>query len=130
MLERGEMRRLVLAILLDGPTHGYAIIRRLQQAVGGCWRPSPGSIYPVLHLLERTGLAECRLEGDRKLYELTAAGRIQADLCVGEQDIVYHAHRSGVRVFWSEMSRLRAAAHQVLAVAEDEELARADRVPR
>ena len=43
---------MLLMALLDGPAHGYEVIRRLEERSGGQWRPSPGSVYPALQLLE------------------------------------------------------------------------------
>jgi len=50
----------VLALLLERPMHGYEIIQELESRTGGIWRPSPGSVYPTLQLLEDEGLIERR----------------------------------------------------------------------
>ena len=49
---KGNVRGLLLAALLDGPAHGYELMRRLEGQASGRWRPSPGSVYPLLQLLE------------------------------------------------------------------------------
>jgi DNA-binding PadR family transcriptional regulator len=78
-VRRGEVRDLLLAALLDGPAHGYELMGWLEERSGGRWRPSPGSVYPLLQLFEDEGLAEGREHGGRKVFALTEAGRAQAD---------------------------------------------------
>src|SRR3979411_3260407 len=41
---KGNVRGLLLAALLDGPAHGYELMRRLEGQASGRWRPSPGSV--------------------------------------------------------------------------------------
>lgn len=69
---------LVLAALLDGPAHGYELMDRLESSSGGSWRPSPGSIYPLLQMFEDKGLVESRESEGRRVFALTGAGREQA----------------------------------------------------
>jgi DNA-binding PadR family transcriptional regulator len=76
---RGNVRAAILALLLERPMHGYEMISELETRTGGVWRPSPGSIYPTLQLLEDEGLIEATAaEGGRKAYALTEAGRTAA----------------------------------------------------
>lgn len=77
-MRRGDIRFALLAGLTDGPAHGYELIGRLEARTGGMWRPSAGSVYPTLQLLEEEGLiAGEDLEGKR-VYHLTDAGREEA----------------------------------------------------
>ncbi len=46
----------LLALLLERPMHGYEMISELDSRTGGVWRPSPGSVYPTLQMLEDEGL--------------------------------------------------------------------------
>jgi DNA-binding PadR family transcriptional regulator len=69
----------VLALLLERPMHGYEMIQELESRTGGIWRPSPGSIYPTLQLLEDEGLIETDATSGRKSYRLTDAGRAEAE---------------------------------------------------
>jgi DNA-binding PadR family transcriptional regulator len=65
----------VLALLEERPMHGYEMITEVDERTGGAWRPSAGSIYPTLQLLEDEGLIEgTEAEGKRR-FELTEAGR-------------------------------------------------------
>jgi DNA-binding PadR family transcriptional regulator len=118
---KGNVRGLLLAALLDSPAHGYELMRRLEGQASGRWRPSPGSVYPLLQLLEDEGLvrgrasdgrSEGRSEG-RKVYELTEQGRAQADagqlrdLAAGTADGSAHLDLR------AEVHRLHVAARQV-----------------
>ena len=76
---RPNVRPAVLALLLERPMHGYEMIQELESRTGGIWRPSPGSIYPTLQLLEDEGLIEATADGGRKNYRLTDAGRAEAE---------------------------------------------------
>ncbi|HEV8174259.1 MAG TPA: PadR family transcriptional regulator [Actinoplanes sp.] len=77
--QRPNVRPAILALLLERPMHGYEMIQELESRTGGIWRPSPGSIYPTLQLLEDEGLIEAEANGGRKRYTLTDAGRSEAE---------------------------------------------------
>jgi DNA-binding PadR family transcriptional regulator len=59
--------------------HGYEMIQEISERSGGAWRPSPGSVYPTLQLLEDEGLIDSANEGGKKLFTLTDAGRTEAE---------------------------------------------------
>jgi DNA-binding PadR family transcriptional regulator len=54
--------------------HGYDLIRELEQRSGGAWRPSPGSIYPTLQLLEDEGYVRVVEADGKKVYHVTPEG--------------------------------------------------------
>jgi DNA-binding PadR family transcriptional regulator len=72
---RGDVRSAALALLADGPRHGYQIIQEIGERSGGVWRPSPGSVYPALQLLEDEGLIRAEQVETRRVFHLTEAGR-------------------------------------------------------
>jgi len=76
---RLNVRQALLALLLERPMHGYEMIQELDSRTNGIWRPSPGSVYPTLQLLEDEGLIEATAEGGRKSYRLTEDGRPEAE---------------------------------------------------
>ncbi|WP_117210011.1 PadR family transcriptional regulator [Allorhizocola rhizosphaerae] len=76
---RGDTRAAVLGLLVERPMHGYEMISELEQRTGGVWRPSPGSIYPTLQLLEDEGLIVSEQSEGRKRFTLTDAGRAEAE---------------------------------------------------
>jgi DNA-binding PadR family transcriptional regulator len=75
---RGDIRTAVLATLAEGPGHGYEIIQRIEEKSEGAWRPSPGSVYPTLQLLEDEGLVEATERDGKRVFEITDAGRAEA----------------------------------------------------
>ncbi|MDT0270471.1 helix-turn-helix transcriptional regulator [Streptomyces sp. DSM 44915] len=76
---RGHLDGLLLAVLEQGPLHGYAIITAVQRRSGGALDLRTGTIYPALNRLERQGLLRSDWESvgerRRRAYELTDAGR-------------------------------------------------------
>ena len=64
--------------------HGYQMIGELAERSGGAWRPSPGSVYPVLQMLEDEGLVRGQENEGRRVYHLTDAGRAVVDARRGE----------------------------------------------
>jgi DNA-binding PadR family transcriptional regulator len=110
---KGNVRGLLLAALLDGPAHGYELMRRLEGQAGGRWRPSPGSVYPLLQLLEDEGLARSRDSEGRKVYELTERGQAQADLGQLRDLAAGTADGSAHLDLRAEVHRLHVAARQV-----------------
>jgi DNA-binding PadR family transcriptional regulator len=73
---------LVLAILAEGDSYGYAILKRVSELSGGSLEWTDGMLYPVLHRLERQGFIEAKWRTaesgrDRKYYRITKAGRAQ-----------------------------------------------------
>ena len=73
---------LVLAILAEGDSYGYAILKRVRELSEGHLAWTDGMLYPVLHRLERLGFIEARWETAdsgrrRKYYRLTSRGRTQ-----------------------------------------------------
>jgi len=72
---RGDVRAAILLLLADRPMHGYQIIQEIGEWSGGLWRPSPGSVYPALQLLEDEGLVRAEQESERRVFHLTDAGR-------------------------------------------------------
>lgn len=71
---------LVLAILDDGESYGYAILKRINELSGGALEWTDGMLYPLLHRLDRLGYVEARWiapEGGRRrrYYRITPAGR-------------------------------------------------------
>ena len=76
---RGDVRAAILALLAERPMHGYEMIQELEARTGGVWRPSPGSVYPTLQLLEDEGLIAGEEAEGRRRFTLTEAGRAEAE---------------------------------------------------
>jgi DNA-binding PadR family transcriptional regulator len=58
--------------------HGYQIMQRLEERSGGMWRPSPGSVYPTLQLLEDQGFIKGEDVEGRRVFSITEAGKTEA----------------------------------------------------
>ncbi|MFI5757635.1 PadR family transcriptional regulator [Streptomyces sp. NPDC051569] len=101
---RGDVRASILALLKDRPMHGYEMIQEIGERSGGAWRPSPGSVYPTLQLLEDEGLITSRSEGGKKLFTLTEAGGAEA-----ESGPEAPWEEAGRGVDWDTMNEIRQA---------------------
>ena len=77
-MRRGDIRTAVLAVLTEAPGHGYDVMQNLEDKTGGAWRPSPGSVYPTLQLLEDEGLVISTERDGKRVFEITDAGRAEA----------------------------------------------------
>jgi DNA-binding PadR family transcriptional regulator len=102
---------LVLAILADGDSYGYAILQRVRELSGGHMEWTDGMLYPVLHRLERLGHIDARWKVSergrrRKYYRITARGRTQ----LAEQRRQWQAVDATLRASWSTFSRPRSAS--------------------
>ncbi len=96
---------LVLAILAEGDTYGYAILKRVNELSGGDLQWTDGMLYPVLHRLERQGHIRGKWDTSetgrkRKYYHLTAQGRAQ----LAEQRQQWQMVDSALRNIWRTVS--------------------------
>jgi DNA-binding PadR family transcriptional regulator len=105
---------IVLAILSEEDSYGYAIIQRVRELSGGRMEWTDGMLYPVLHRLERLGHVKARWEVSesgrrRKYYRITSQGREQ----LAEDRRQWQAVDSTLRGIWQSLSRSVAANHDV-----------------
>ena len=92
---------IVLAILGEGDSYGYAILQRVRELSGGHLEWTDGMLYPVLHRLERLGYVEAHWEvaesgRRRKYYRVTPQGRAQLE----EQRRQWQAVDATLRGLW------------------------------
>ena len=73
MVLQPKLRILVLKTLAGGAHSGYSLIKQIHEKTG--WKPSYGSVYPLLEHLHTEGVVKRRDSGKRKLYALTALGK-------------------------------------------------------
>jgi DNA-binding PadR family transcriptional regulator len=97
-MERGALRLVLLDALRAGPQHGYEMIKALEERTHGQYAPSPGALYPTLQYLADLGLIRATPEGDRRVYELTEAGRAEAE-----------ARPEQVEAFWARFASFAAS---------------------
>lgn len=92
---------LILAIIAEGDTYGYAILKRVSELSGGQLQWTDGMLYPVLHRLERQGHIEgtwgtSETGRKRKYYRITEPGRAQ----LAEQRQQWQAVDAALRNIW------------------------------
>ncbi len=75
LFDAGALRLVVLGLLAEGPRHGYDVIKALEARFQGAYSPSPGSIYPMLQMMEEADLATSTTQGAKRLYSITDQGR-------------------------------------------------------
>jgi DNA-binding PadR family transcriptional regulator len=75
MFEKGDLKYVILDLLEDEPSHGYEVIRKLEERSRGFYSPSPGSVYPTLQLLEDMEYVSATQRDGKKVYAITDAGR-------------------------------------------------------
>ncbi len=94
---------IVLSILAEGDSYGYAILKRVKELSGGRIEWTDGMLYPVLHRLERNGHVEARWDASeggrkRKYYRITSQGRTQ----LAEEHRQWQAVDSTLRGIWNQ----------------------------
>jgi DNA-binding PadR family transcriptional regulator len=123
---RGDVRSAILGLLRERSMHGYEMIQELEARTGGRWRPSAGSIYPTLQLLEDEGLVRADEVDGKRVFSLTESGS-EAAAATGEgrmpwddgdQDSAHHRLRS-------EAFRVRAALQQLAQAGDEDQVKRA-----
>jgi DNA-binding PadR family transcriptional regulator len=135
-MRRGMVPDLVLAALLDGPAHGYELMDRLEAFAGGNWRPSPGSIYPLLQMFEDKGMVESHEAEGRRVFSLTTAGREQAEQRrVSDVELAFPQDSRGssdtqTSQLRTELQQLEAASRQIAALADPGQVERAVEIVR
>jgi DNA-binding PadR family transcriptional regulator len=101
----------------------------LARRSGGMWRPSPGSVYPVLQQLQDEGLIAADEGGGRKVFSLTDAGRAHvaehADALREPWKVAEDGPRERVRSLMRGTEALAAAVEQVARHGSEEQVARA-----
>ncbi|WP_236753223.1 PadR family transcriptional regulator [Acidianus sp. HS-5] len=69
--QKGRLKFMVLWLLSESPKRGIDIIDDISKMTWGWWKPSPGSIYPLLSTLEKEGKI---IRKDNGIYEITQKG--------------------------------------------------------
>ncbi len=126
---RGNVRAAVLALLAEEPRHGYSIMIELTERSGGLWKPSPGSVYPVLQQLQDEGLVSVAEADGRRVFTLTDAGRTyvtdHADELREPWNVGDHGPRQRVKGLMHAAGALAVAVEQVARLSDDAQAAKA-----
>lgn len=102
---------IVLAILAEGDSYGYAILKRVRELSGGRMAWTDGMLYPVLHRLERFGHISARWEvaesgRRRKYYRITPRGKAQ----LAEEHRQWQTVEDTLRGIWKTLRACALAA--------------------
>ncbi len=124
---RGDIKYILLTLLAEAPRYGYQLIKELENRYSGFYRPSPGSVYPTLQLLEEGGyLTSEQLEGKR-VYTITDSGR---ELLAGRDTPALMTERK--ESSFQQLKELKEAMTQlstaVMQVAQSKNVDRSSRV--
>jgi DNA-binding PadR family transcriptional regulator len=124
--KRGNVRAAILALLAERPMHGYEMIQELETRTGGLWRPSPGSVYPTLQLLEDEGLISGEQSSGKRLFAVTDSGRAEAQSQKSPPwaEITEDAGEAATH-FHTAMGQLMMALRQVMHAGTEDQRERA-----
>ena len=117
MFESGEVKFVILRLLKEKPSHGYELIKALEEKLAGCYTPSPGTVYPTLQMLEDQGYVRAVEEGGKRIYHITAEG--EAFLAANQSTVedIFDRVRDTVRdVAGGPMGELHHAFAKVASV--------------
>ena len=92
-------------------------MHRLEEMSGGLWRPSPGSVYPHLQMLEDDGVVESDRGRGSRTYRLTEAGQAEAE----QADLPFGGRGDGdddLRTLRLSVTQLMSAAKQLSGAGE------------
>lgn len=126
---RGDVRLAILLLLDEQPRHGYEIITELTDRSEGRWRPSPGSVYPVLKRLTKEGLVGPVEQDGKNIFSLTPAGKtlVEQQREAWGEPWIRDAESDGERStpLWDEGKQLGAAVWQVSQLDDPDQIAKA-----
>jgi DNA-binding PadR family transcriptional regulator len=74
LMEKGDFKYIILDMLKEHPSHGYELMRRLEERFRGFYAPSAGVVYPTLQMLEDMGYVTAAEQDGRKVYTITEEG--------------------------------------------------------
>jgi DNA-binding PadR family transcriptional regulator len=75
LFEKGDLKYVILNLLKDKPSHGYEIIRAMEDLFHGFYTPSAGSVYPTLQMLDDMGYVSSSERDGKKVYTITDEGK-------------------------------------------------------
>jgi DNA-binding PadR family transcriptional regulator len=104
-LKKGKLKLLILECLNEKPMHAYEIMKTIEKKFGGIYKPSPGSLYPVLKSLISQNLIRVEEKDSKKIYYITDKGESEY-LRIKEKVNTFFATHSEYRRLISELINL------------------------
>lgn len=112
---RGDIKFALLELLAERPRHGYELIKDLEERSGGFYRPSPGSVYPTLQLLEDEGHVVSEMVDGKKVYSVTESGKRQLQEWQARRNGEGDHRRGGGHDQRAELHALRESSMSLMA---------------
>jgi len=128
---RGDVRTAIILLLNEEPMHGYQIIQELTDRSNGTWRPSPGSIYPTLAVLEDSGLVRAEKSDGKRIFHITEAGQAAAGDMAGQPapwDDAAREDDSSLSNLRNQLFQLGGATMQVAQAGNEAQVKRAQAI--
>lgn len=97
LFQRGDLKYIILQYVKAKPSHGYEIIRAMEERFHGFYTPSPGTIYPTLQTLEEMGYISVVEQEEKKVYTITDKG----NQFLAEQKEFGERIRKQIRNWWN-----------------------------
>jgi DNA-binding PadR family transcriptional regulator len=129
-MRRGDVRAALLVLLDEEPRNGYGLIQEIERRSDGAWRPSPGSVYPALALLEDEGLVKNEAVDGGKEFTLTETGAKHVEENrekLGEPwaNLGDGPGGKGVKALSGQLKPLMGAVTQIFQVGSEDDQTRA-----
>ncbi|MDR0472003.1 MAG: PadR family transcriptional regulator [Nitrososphaerota archaeon] len=91
--QTGYIRMGIIILLSKKPSHGYEIMKEIENRTKGLWAPTPGGVYPILRDLEKSGYikGEWHTHKNRqlKIYKITPSGEIILKQAIIKQSEIF-----------------------------------------
>lgn len=114
----GDMKYVILKLLKGKPMHGYEVMKTLEEETGGCYKPSPGTVYPTLQWLEDEGLVDAEEKEGKKVYSINDVGlKFLEDNKSTVEDIFDRIEETLGRLFDEPMPEINRAVGRVIGQA-------------
>lgn len=94
---KGHLKLIVLKTLSEGGVSGYSIMKNIEKATG--WKPSTGSVYPLLDNMLVSGDVNVRKKDRRKLYTLTTIGKEKLKELMGTREEILSSLIEAMKLF-------------------------------
>jgi DNA-binding PadR family transcriptional regulator len=115
IFERGDLKFVILRMVSEKPMHGYEVLKALEEESGGCYKASPGSVYPTLQMLEDQGFVRSHEEDGKRIYQITDEGREYLEEHGDVVEEIFERIGSFADRFWGKDTRELSSAFSKLA---------------
>jgi len=94
---KGQLKMVVLMAIVKQNHSGYSLMQYLKQNMG--WKPSPGSLYPLLNSLFKNKLISMNAEGNKKIYSITKKGKEAVQIIIKSKGEFLNSMKKNLKVF-------------------------------